>query len=461
VTSPTQGNFLPVGSLSPYTNGKWRIKCRVISKTDVRKFTNARGEGQFFKVDLSDASGTTSATFFGRAVDIFYTRIQIGKVYVFSKGSIKPGNPRFDSSEYVVNFEERSQIEEAGEDSAIPSITYDFKPLANIEQSPPGTLLDIRAVVYSAGEAATFTARSSNKEHTKREVGLWDGSGADGGCFVDLTLWGESAQKGGFEVGSVVFLKKARVSEYQGAKNLGSPSSFEIDPDDHEGFSLKARFDAFRSRGGVVLPTPGNRSSSGVGGRKTLEAMKEEDLNLGMAPAYGQVPEPGGPRWVHRHHLVATVTQIPNDRMPCYPACPEQVGNASGDGQRACSKKCNQDSPNLWRCSAGHSCQAPVWRYLVKIEVSDHTGSATVQLYDKQATALFGCDAQQCAQAWESDAAETIIQKALWKSFTWRVRSQKEVWQEVERVKISVDDLVTPAITQEANTMLKEVYGSL
>merc|ERR1712060_894552 len=152
---------------------------------------------------------------------------------------------------------------------------------------------------------------------------------------------------------------------------------------------------------------------------------------------------------------------IPNDRMPCYPACPEHVSNASGEGQRACSKKVNHDSPNLWRCSAGHTCRAPVWRYLCRIEISDHTGSATVQLYDKQASALFGCDAHQCAQNWESDAAETIVQKALWKSIALRVRSQKEVWQDVERVKYSVDDLATPAVTQEARTMLKEVYGSL
>jgi replication factor A1 len=433
----------------------------VLSKTDIRKFTNARGEGQFFKVDLSDASGTTSGTFFGRAADMFYQSIQVGQVYVFSRGSVKAGNPRFDSSAYVINFEERSLIEPAGEDSAIPGITYEFKPLADIEQSPPGTLLDIRAVVYSAGEATTFTARSTNKEHTKRDVGLWDGSGADGGCFVDLALWGERAQQGGFEVGAVVFLKRARVGEYQGVKNLSSPSSFEINPDHPEAFALLAQFEALRSRGGVVMPTPRLRSSTAAGGRKTIEAMKQEDLNLGPPPVYGQVLELGGPRSVHRHHLVATVTQIPNDRMPCYPACPEQVSSASGGGQRACSKKVSQESPSLWRCSAGHTCQAPVWRYLCKIEISDHTGSATVQLYDKQASALFGCDAHQCAQAWESDAAETIIQKALWKSVALRVRSQKEVWQEVERVKCSVDDLAAPAVTQEARAMLQEVYGSL
>merc|ERR1712194_235705 len=115
----------------------------------------------------------------------------------------------------------------------------------------------------------------------------------------------------------------------------------------------------------------------------------------------------------------------------------------------------------MGRCSAGHTCQAPVYRYLCNLDVSDHTGSATVKLYDKEATALFGCDAQQFAQAWEPDGAETMIQKALWKSLALQVRSQKEVCQDVERVKYNVYSLATPAITQEACTMLKEVYGSM
>lgn len=143
--------------------------------------------------------------------------------------------------------------------------------------------------------------------------------------------------------------------------------------------------------------------------------------------------------------------------LPRNLACAEQVSHASGDGQRACSKKVNEISPNLWRCGVGHTCQTAVWRYLCKIEIRDHTGSAEVQLFDKQASVLFGCDAQHCAQAWNSDAKETIIREAMSKSVALRVRSQKEVWQEIERVKCIVDDIATPTVHESSHTIFKDV----
>ena len=315
--SRTAGSFLPISWLSPYTSKQWRIKCRVVSKTNIRKFTNAKGEGQFFKVELSDASGTTSGTFFGQAVDLFFEKIHVGNVYVFSKGSVKAGNLRFDSSEYVLTFDKCSEIQPGEEDHTIPRITFDFKALADIEQSIPGTLVDIRAVVYSASETITFTARSTNKELTKKVVGLWDSSGAGTGCFVDLALWGESAQQSGFDVGAVVLLKSARVGEYQGVKNLSSPSSVEINPDHPEAFMLLAKFEALNSCGSMVQPSSRFRSTAAASSRKTIKAMHEEDMNLGPPPVYGQVIQPGGPRSVHWHYLVVTVTHIPADRMPC------------------------------------------------------------------------------------------------------------------------------------------------
>ena len=168
------------------------------------------------------------------------------------------------------------------------------------------------------------------------------------------------------------------------------------------------------------------------------------------------VPLDSGSCWVTNFTL--PLSQL---ALPRYLACPEQVSYTSGDGQRACSKKVNEISPNLWRCGVGHTCQRAVWRYLCKIEIRDHTGSAEVQLFDKQASVLFGCDAQHCAQAWDSDAKETIIRKAMSKSVALRVRSQKEIWQEIERVKCIVDDIATPTALDTSDTMFKGVCRSV
>lgn len=66
----------PITSLSPYQN-KWVIKARVTSKSDIRHWSNAKGEGKLFSMDLMDESGEIRCTGFRDAVDKFYDLIQV------------------------------------------------------------------------------------------------------------------------------------------------------------------------------------------------------------------------------------------------------------------------------------------------------------------------------------------------------------------------------------------------
>ncbi|EDV18754.1 uncharacterized protein TRIADDRAFT_62772, partial [Trichoplax adhaerens] len=45
----------PISSLTPYQN-RWTIRTRVTSKSEIRKWSNSRGEGKLFSVDLIDES---------------------------------------------------------------------------------------------------------------------------------------------------------------------------------------------------------------------------------------------------------------------------------------------------------------------------------------------------------------------------------------------------------------------
>jgi hypothetical protein len=49
-------HFHPIASLHPY-HSKWTIKARVTAKGDKRTWSNAKGEGSLFSVDLLDAQG--------------------------------------------------------------------------------------------------------------------------------------------------------------------------------------------------------------------------------------------------------------------------------------------------------------------------------------------------------------------------------------------------------------------
>lgn len=48
-------NTVPISALNPYQN-KWTICARVINKSDIRRWSNSRGDGKLFSVTFSDAS---------------------------------------------------------------------------------------------------------------------------------------------------------------------------------------------------------------------------------------------------------------------------------------------------------------------------------------------------------------------------------------------------------------------
>lgn len=56
---------------------RWMIKARVTNKSAIRTWSNSRGEGKLFSMDLVDESGEIRCTGFKDAVDKFYDYIQV------------------------------------------------------------------------------------------------------------------------------------------------------------------------------------------------------------------------------------------------------------------------------------------------------------------------------------------------------------------------------------------------
>lgn len=469
------GPITPISTLSPYSGGRWRIKARVLVRGEIRRFNNARGEGQLLKVDLADQSGEISATFFGKAVDKYYSVLKPGQVFTFQKGQIKPANKRYDRGDYVLIFEESSVIEAVAEDHAIPAVTYDFKPLCSISELDNETVVDIKAVIYAVSDPFTFTAKTSQREMTKREIGIWDPSGPDGFTTLDLTMWGDNALGDKYQVGTVMFAKRARVGEWQSAKVLSSPVQLDLNPDSPEAFELQQRFQAHQA---VTPITARQRSSfSGSGVRQTLEASREEDIHL-VGPGSGQGGGPNDGKTVHRHTVMATFSMLDGSRGPFYPSCPEQVPSnrpAASQGQqgapqmRSCNKKATQESDGQWHCQAGHTCQNPVFRYLFRLNILDHTESMEVNVYDDVARKLLGCEAGEYVPIFEAGQAggeqelqlKQINRRVEWKRCVMKLRAQKEFFQETERLRYSVDEVTAVPLAKEARSLLAEVQASL
>ena len=59
---------------------RWTIRARVSQKSNVRTWSNSRGEGKLFSMNLIDESGEIRCTLFKESVDRFYELVQVNKV---------------------------------------------------------------------------------------------------------------------------------------------------------------------------------------------------------------------------------------------------------------------------------------------------------------------------------------------------------------------------------------------
>lgn len=144
-------SIYPIEGLSPYQNN-WTIKARVTQKSDIRSWSNQRGEGKLFNVTLMDETGEIRATAFNAVVDELYEKFEEGKVYYLSKGRVNLAKKKFSNvqNDYEINLEKNTEVEEVGHStnsrhsvdnltlqcidaSNLPMIRYNFTPLSSLE----------------------------------------------------------------------------------------------------------------------------------------------------------------------------------------------------------------------------------------------------------------------------------------------------------------------------------------
>ncbi|KAI3874298.1 hypothetical protein MKW92_045194 [Papaver armeniacum] len=430
VKNEAPARIIPIAALNPY-QGRWAIKARVTAKGDLRRYNNARGDGKVFSFDLLDSDGgEIRVTCFNAVVDRFYDSVEVGKVYVVSKGSLKPARRDFNhlKNEWEIFLETTSTLERCeDEDSAIPQQQFSFTPISEIENVVNNSILDVIGIVITVNPSVPIM-RKNGMETQRRTLVLKDGSGRS----VEITLWGEFCNKEGralqeiFDCGlsPVLAVKAGKVSDFSG-KSVGTISSSQlfINPDFPEAHTLRNWFD----RGGkdtAALSISRDLSQGGPKNeiRKTVAQIKNEGLGRGDKPD-----------WVT---LKAAISFIKTDSF-CYTACPLMIGD------RQCSKKVVSTSNNRWQCDrCNQEFDECDYRYLLQAQIQDNTGLTWVTAFQETGEEILGCSAKELYQLKNEQEDDMkfmeLVRQRLFHQFILRLKIKEESYGEDLKVKVTV-----------------------
>lgn len=422
--------IIPIAALNPY-QGRWAIKARVTAKGDIRRYNNARGDGKVFSFDLLDSDGgEIRVTCFNAVLDRFYDAIELGKVYMISKGSLKPAQKNYNhlKNEWEIFLEATSTVELCpDEDGSIPRQQFSFRPISEIENSENNSILDVIGVVMSVNPSVPIL-RKNGMETQRRILNLKDGSGRS----VELTLWGEFCNREGQKleemINSGVFpvlaVKSGKVNDFSG-KSIGTISATQllINPDLPEAHGLRNWFDG----GGKTASSVSISREIIPGGskneiRKTVSQIKDD--------GFGRSDKPD---WVT---VKATISFIKTDTF-CYTACPLMIGD------RQCNKKVTRSGNTNWQCDrCNQEFEECDYRYLLQAQIQDHTGLTWVTAFQESGEEILGCSAKELysLKYEEQDDGRFggIIQSRLFNQYLFRLKIKEEMYGDEQRVKITV-----------------------
>ncbi|XP_047503959.1 replication protein A 70 kDa DNA-binding subunit [Pieris napi] len=422
----------PITSLSPYQN-KWVIKARVMTKSPIRTWSNAKGEGKLFSCDLCDESGEIRATAFRNECDKFYDMLQIDKVYYISRCQLKTANKQYTSikNDYEMTFTADTVVAECMEDtSSMPSVKYEFTPISEIANKNVDTLLDTIGVCKMASDVQELTARSTGKLLKKREVTLVDPSGG----AISLTLWGNEAETFDSSTNPIVAAKGARLTEFNGSKSLSclAGTVLRMNPDLPEAHKLRGWYD----NGGADMDVVNISARAGgyTGGSSEWISFSEAESKQLGSGSKGDY-----------YSLLGVLTFTFSDNA-LYKACPQEQCNKKlvdqEDGLFRC-EKCNREYPNY------------KYRLLLSANVSDPTGDQRITAFNEAAEAMLGQKAAEIGRLLEHDKAAYahIFEDVKFKTFLFKFRTKMEVYSDEARLKTTVIN-ASPVDYKDANARL-------
>lgn len=405
-------NIYPIEGLSPFAH-KWTIKARVTVKSDIRTWHKATGEGKLFSVNLLDESGEIKATAFGDQCDAFYNVLQEGSVYYISTPCrVQLAKKQFTNlpNDYELTFERDTLIEKAEDQSNVPQVRFNFCTVQELQGVEKDSTVDIIGVLKEVGEVNEITSKKDGRPFQKRELAIVD----DTGYSVRVTIWGKTANSFDANPESVIAFRGTKVSDFGGKSlSLLSSGTMTIDPDIPDAHRLKGWYDS-AGRTDTFATHANLTSMANATGRKedvkTIGQVKEENLGVDDQAYYS---------------IKATILYVKQENF-CYPACATEK----------CNKKMTPMGDGTWHCDNCNSTHdRPEYRYILSINVADHTSHQWLSCFDETGKIIMGMSANELMELKENDDEKfaKAFEEVNCKKLSFRCRAKMDNYGDTQR----------------------------
>ncbi|KAF1442537.1 Replication protein A 70 kDa DNA-binding subunit, partial [Spheniscus demersus] len=401
---------------------RWTICARVTQKGQIRTWSNSRGEGKLFSIELVDESGEIRATAFNDQADKFFPLIELNKVYYFTKGILKTANKQYTAvkNDYEMTFTNETSVVPCDDAQHLPSVQFEFVSISDLENTPKDSIVDVIGICKSYEDVTKITVKANNREVSKRNVHLMDTSGK----LVTATLWGSEAEQFDGSRQPVIAIKGARVSDFGGRSlSVLSSSTVVINPDSPEAFKLRGWYE-FDSEGQLLECTSisdvrGGPASGVNTNWKTLFEAKSENLGQGDKADY--------------FSCVGTVIHLRKENC-MYQACPSQD----------CNKKVIDQQNGLYRCEKCDR-EFPNFKYrmMLLVTIADCLEYQWVTCFQESAEFILGQNAAFLGELKEKNeqAFEEVFQNANFNTYEFRIRVKLETYNDESRIKATAMDV--------------------
>ena len=371
--------YTPLSSLTTFTKS-YKIYFKVISKNEIRRYTNSKGGGKIFSFTIQDKDGyEMQGITFGEACEKVDQQLQKGKYYETKSGYVRMSRRKdgVNSSDYCINFDENSVFVEMPEICPFQRAKVNVTAIKDIYELNAGMFVDVVGVVTHQNEVKMLTIKSNNQTRETRRITLGDSSGNS----IELTIWGDNAKKE-YDANNIFLFRKVRIHEYKDIKSLNTTEDTEIvlDPKSLPQYN---ELQMFIQNGGVFKQAP---VFSVDNDNITSEKLFLEQIYSNVDDIFAR-ENSYDTKLYPIVRFIASVVAVSKYDKNYYYGCPN----------KNCKKKLNDvsNSYNCAKCGVDIPEGTGAYYFTVNIKVKDTTMECWVELFGESAEKLFGIECRK------------------------------------------------------------------